>query len=433
MKNQIFTVFQFEFFGFIKQIKNWGTVITFAVLSLIFAFLPSVMSFFDNLNSSSSNLQTAIIFDNSPFTNETIDEFVQSLGDDYFTLNTFDEGIDAYENGEIESFYHITKDELKFYTKTNNISTFETASKVTDSLYDFAVQDFVEKHNAPLDEFEKISDYTNTLTSIELDEYLKDPTKESNDLISVARFSLSYVFLFVMYVALLQYGSFMSVAVAQEKTGKTMESLLSVVNVNALIIGKFLAIFIASIIQIAVIIGTLFLTLSFSSTQSSKALSTGAPEVIPYDLYKSLSEVFSAEFIFYFTTLFFLGFAMYLLIYVGFSSFVSKMEDLASHVSFATYSIVIAFLTAMFLLTNPDNVFFKALSYFPLFTPVAMFARYGSSTATTFDMIYAIVISLLSTIGLAFFSAKLYRIGVLVYGTKTSAIQIVKSLFSKNK
>ena len=71
---------------------------------------------------------------------------------------------------------------------------------------------------------------------------------------------------------------------------------------------------------------------------------------------------------------------------------------------------------------------FSSPFYFP---PLAMFTRICMSTVAWYEIFISIIILIGSTVGIGVISAKIYRVGVLLYGTPPKFTKIIKEVFKK--
>ena len=99
-----------------------------------------------------------------------------------------------------------------------------------------------------------------------------------------------------------------------------------------------------------------------------------------------------------------------------------------------TFLFIIAFFVVMFSMTSGsvDTTLMKVCSYIPFTSPMAMFTRLCMSTVAWYEIAISIVILIGSTVGIGVLAAKIYRVGVLMYGNKPKIGNIVKTVF-RNK
>ena len=97
-----------------------------------------------------------------------------------------------------------------------------------------------------------------------------------------------------------------------------------------------------------------------------------------------------------------------------------------------TMLFIIAFIVVVFSLSSGtvDNTLLKVCSYIPFTSPIAMFTRIAMSTVSFYEIAISIAILIVSAVGIGIISAKIYRVGVLLYGT-TPKIGTVLKLIRK--
>ena len=79
---------------------------------------------------------------------------------------------------------------------------------------------------------------------------------------------------------------------------------------------------------------------------------------------------------------------------------------------------------------NVDNTLMAVCSYVPFTSPIAMFTRICMSTVPWYEIAISIAILIGSTFGIGVLSAKIYRVGVLMYGTTPKIRNIIKAVWN---
>ena len=126
---------------------------------------------------------------------------------------------------------------------------------------------------------------------------------------------------------------------------------------------------------------------------------------------------------------FILGYVLYLFMMAAAASLVSKIEDVNTAIQPLTMVFVISFFVSYFGMMNPGIVL-KVASFVPFSSPFAMIARYGVETVPVIEVIISAAILFVSTVLIAKFSIKVYKLGSFNYGTK---VNFFKSLFKAIK
>ena len=92
------------------------------------------------------------------------------------------------------------------------------------------------------------------------------------------------------------------------------------------------------------------------------------------------------------------------------------------------FLIVAAFMLAMFGLGDPSATYITVTSFFPFFTPMLMFLRVGMLDIPFWEVSLSIIILVASIVVLAVFGARVYKGGVLMYGSSKSLKNIKRAL-----
>ncbi|MBQ1234905.1 MAG: ABC transporter permease, partial [Oscillospiraceae bacterium] len=77
---------------------------------------------------------------------------------------------------------------------------------------------------------------------------------------------------------------------------------------------------------------------------------------------------------------------------------------------------------------NVDNLAVKIASFVPFTSPMAMFTRIAMGSVPIWEIAVSIGILIISVVGVGMLAAKIYRIGVLMYGTSPKPLAILKAI-----
>ena len=132
----------------------------------------------------------------------------------------------------------------------------------------------------------------------------------------------------------------------------------------------------------------------------------------------------------YMLIFFVLGFFIYAFLYGAIGSTASKVEDINTSVMPLTLLFIAGFLIVMFSMQggNVDSLLMRICSYVPFTSPMAMFTRIAMSTVPFYEIVISIAVLVVSVFGIGVISAKIYRVGVLLYGTKPKIGSILKAV-----
>ena len=233
-------------------------------------------------------------------------------------------------------------------------------------------------------------------------------------------FFYTYIMIFALYMVILLYGQMVATNVATEKSSRAMELLVTSAKPTAMMFGKVLASCIAGFSQLVLVFGTAIVLYNVNKEALSNPLIASIFN-IPIELF------------IYLIVFFVLGFLIYAFMFGAIGSTASKLEDINTSVMPITFLFIIAFMVVMFSMGSGsiDNTAMLICSYIPFTSPMAMFTRICLSTVAWYEIAASIAILIGSTVGIGILSAKIYRVGVFLYGTPPKLTTIVKTVLTK--
>lgn len=410
---QFFTVFKYEFK---KIVLSKGYLISTGIMAIILAgvfFLPQLISDL-KLFVSSDNTPVALIktdYQNS----ETLVQTIHAALPDYEVKLT-DKSTD-------EAKQEVIDDKAKFFIKANHDLTEVTEySKIgfsESSVREVQSIDAIVKNLRQSDLLAEqnlapaaIAKVLNPDVKINLE------TVNKNGAASVI---YTFVLIYALYMAITFYGSHVMNSVVTEKTSRAMEVLATSVKPNALLFGKIISTSLAGLIQIAAIIIEAFICVKISSANNPS-----------FPVNQIISNI-PTQILVYMLIFFLLGFLIYSFLYGAFASTVSKIDELGSAVMPVQIIIIFTFFVTMSAINsgNTDTPFNVFLSYFPFTAPMMMFTRAIISNVSTLEIILSILVLIVSTYFIGWLSARIYRVGILMYGEKPNFIKLMAAIFKK--
>lgn len=255
-------------------------------------------------------------------------------------------------------------------------------------------------------------------------EFLEKPTQFKTQKLSGGKASsdsgissivLSFVMGLLIYSTIIGYGAFISSSVIGEKSSKVMEILISSVKPFELMIGKIIGIGLVALTQYAVwIIAALAL-----SGLSLKGLG-GAASKINFEIPPLL--------LFYFVLYFVLGYLIYATLYAATGSIFENEQDAQSLQFPITFLVILAMVFVSLIISKPDSPLATLLSLVPFFAPILMIGRLSVTDVPLWQILLSLVLMAVTFYAILWGSAKIYRIGVLLYGKKPSLNEVMKWL-----
>ncbi len=230
-------------------------------------------------------------------------------------------------------------------------------------------------------------------------------------------FILAYVLVLILYMTLIFYGQIILRGVIEEKTSRMVEIVLSSMRPFQLMAGKIVGIAAVGFTQYA--IWALF---GLVATRYSKSLITRAfPAAAAFEMPSVPSYIFI-----YFVLFFIGGYFLYSTMYAAIGSMVNSEKEAQNLIMPVTMFLVVPILLMMFIIRSPNSTLSVVLSVIPFFSPILMLLRICILLPPFTQIAASILILVLTTMSMIWITAKIYRVGILMYGKRPNFAEIVK-------
>ena len=196
----------------------------------------------------------------------------------------------------------------------------------------------------------------------------------------------------------------------EEKQSKVIEVLISSVKPFQLMAGKLLGVGMAGLLQLAIWLVAFSIIRIFANTFLISAGSN------IFSLPASVMGAFFAYFV--------LGYFMYGTIYAILGAMISRPEDIGIFQRPLSLLSIIPLLVVWVVVRDPNSSLSVVFSIIPFFSPPLMLLRIIIGSPSAWQIILSIVLILVTTIGAIWVAAKVYRVGILLYGKKLTLAQI---------
>ena len=333
---------------------------------------------------------------------------------------------------------YISDGQIALGTKSFIERRIETAirdQKILQSGYDAAILDNL-KTDIDLVQRELVTDESGNLVEEE---------KASSTEVSTA---LGYIMAFIIYIIMLVYGGMVMRSVMEEKTNRIVEVIISSVKPFQLMMGKILGVSAVGLTQILLwvilipvllLLGTTLLGLDPAAMQEAQSGMPGgmsaeqqrAMEGEMFGMLQTLQAQNWSLIIPLFIVYFLGGYFIYASLFAAVGS--AAGDDIQDSQSL-TFPIMIPIILSIVLIgpivENPNGSLAFWMSMIPLFSPVIMPARIPFEPPM-WEILLSVVILIASAIGFVWMSARIYRVGILLYGKKITFKELGKWLFYK--
>ncbi len=406
-------ILKFELKNYLANKVFVGITLMLVVLIAAVLFFPRIAESFNSVDDASAadNLPIMLIAGDNEENNETIREAFSSVFTDYEIIiaeNNSESIKQQITDGYAECAFVMNS--LTSYTYyVNNLSMYDTNTTAADE-----VLQNIYRMSAMIQNGMSAED-TQEILSLQIEHETLSIGKDQ-----MQNFFYTYIMIFALYMVILLYGQMVATNVATEKSSRAMEVLITSAKPTSMMFGKVIASCLAGLIQLAAVFGSALLLFNLNKAYWGDNAIVSSIFNIPTSL------------LIYMLIFFLLGFFIYAFMYGAIGSTASKLEDINTSVMPVTMLFIIAFFVVVFSLSSGavDNTLLKVCSYIPFTSPMAMFTRIAMSTVSFYEIAISIAILIISAVGIGIISAKIYRVGVLLYGT-TPKIGTVLKLIRK--
>ena len=233
---------------------------------------------------------------------------------------------------------------------------------------------------------------------------------------------VAYLFIMMLYLSILLNAQSIMTSVAEEKTSRIAELLVSTLDPARLLAAKIMAAAATGFIQLAVWVAAGAVSGRIAAQMfpqhdggTSSTTMLGAVDVSTGEILALLA-------------FFIVGFAQYGVLYAAAASLINRTEDLGSVAGPLVVPVVLGIILAQVALQFPNSPNMVICSLIPLISPFVMFTRVAVSDVPAWQLVLSLVINVGSAVLLAWLSGKIYRVGMLLYGRAPSLKQVVATL-----
>lgn len=242
---------------------------------------------------------------------------------------------------------------------------------------------------------------------------------------STLSYLLGITTMFILYMFIILYGQMVMTSIIEEKNNRVLELVVSSVRPSALMLGKILGIGLVAVTQI-LIWAVLLIACSVWLMPVLAGAVAGSGDA---ELTQAVTTMGDSSYmlgIFGYLVLFLIaGYLFYSSIYAAIGSAVDNIQDASQLQSVAILPIIIALILSMTVLTDPNSSLAIWTSMIPFTSPMVMMARlpFGIPAWQPVVSLLILVVSLLAMIWL---SAKIYRVGIFMYGKKPTVTELIR-------
>ena len=248
---------------------------------------------------------------------------------------------------------------------------------------------------------------------------------------SMLSYFISLIMDLMLYTFILIYGQMVMSSIIEEKNNRVLEIVVSSVNPSTLMMGKVLGIGLVAITQILIwgvlisactmwvvpLVGTSLSSGAGVGVEANAELLAAVSQLSDLGYVASLMSCMLLYFVG--------GYLFYSAIYAALGSAVDNVQDASQLSTIATMPVIIGIVTSMSAVQNPGSTMAFWVSLIPFTSPMAMMARLPFGVPA-WEIILSLTFLYASFMLLIWLCAKIYRVGIFMYGKKPNLRELIR-------
>ncbi|MFZ0747180.1 MAG: ABC transporter permease [Terracidiphilus sp.] len=231
---------------------------------------------------------------------------------------------------------------------------------------------------------------------------------------AAASFYKGYVMALLLSLTTMIYGMNVARSIIQEKTSRIFEVMLAIAKPGDLLAGKLIGVGAVGLTQIAIWLvagaAILFSPLAAAVMTGEFAVHVSWTEAVLFPVY------------------FVLGYLLYSSLFAGLAATCETEQELQMYMPLAAAPTWLSFALIMLVINDSNSFWSVAASFFPPTAPVIMFLRMASEIPPPWQFAVSIGLLVASIWGVLWFSTRLYRVGILMYGKRATLPELLRWL-----
>ncbi len=232
-------------------------------------------------------------------------------------------------------------------------------------------------------------------------------------------FLIGYMIAFLMYVAITLYGVNVMRSIVTEKSSRVVELMVAATKPRSMMSGKILGVGFAGLVQIVIWFGLAAVALAY---KNDLLAAFGAKPDPKMALIPTLSTSQLALTAVYFV----LGYLFYSSLFAAVGAMVSSEQDSQQAQMPVTFLLMIGLFAILAVTNDPRGSTSTFMTLMPFWSPMLMPLRYFLGGATLGQVGMSIGILIVSTLIVVRLAAKIYRVGILMYGKRPSLRELIR-------
>lgn len=243
---------------------------------------------------------------------------------------------------------------------------------------------------------------------------------------AVTSYIMGMVMMMMLYMFIMMYGNMVMSSIIEEKTNRVLEVVVSSTKASHLMLGKILGIGAVALTQIAI-----WAALIFGFSQLALPAMMGGASAVGGDtdmlaIVNTLGDAGYIMGLFGWLALFLLGgFLFYSALYAAIGSAVDNIQDASQLTTIAVVPVILGMMVSFAVINDPNSTLAFWASLIPFTSPMVVMARLPFGVPL-WQLLLSLVILAVSVWFMVWLSAKIYRVGIFMYGKKPTVKDLIR-------
>jgi ABC-2 type transport system permease protein len=401
-----------------ERVKRKSFIITtllMPVLMIGLMALPTLIMLF----STPENKHIAIVDESGVIGSQlkSNDDLTFTLTDKKFQEVVIDEDFD----GVLLIGKDIVSDPKSVTLYTRDASSVQTDEVITGQLEDAIENERIKAYN-----IENLQQILNEVhVDVDMSTYRLNEDEEATATSSMVSYAVGTIMMFMLYMFILLYGQMVMTSIIEEKNNRVLELVISSAKPFDLMLGKIVGVALVAVTQVLI---WAVIVCSFSAFVMPSLLSG-----VMSGTEGSLSEVIGqfgdvtyviglfADLLIYLIG----GYLMYAAIFAAIGSAVDNVQDASQLQTIAVVPILAGLVISMAVVADPNSAMAVWGSIIPFTSPMVMMARIPFGVPF-WQLALSIALLYVGIVFVIWFAAKVYRVGILMYGKKPTIAELIR-------
>lgn len=414
-----------------RRVRSTAFILTTLLMPfglLLLMTLPGVIGYFAATQSGTSRVAVA------DRTGGPVVERLQAQADARYQFEVVDAPADslrrAVRDGIYDGYLELPaalldgEGEAAYYVKEGGgvISRTQLSDLVDDAVQQVRL--------AQVDAPPEVTDILGTSVAFTSRTLTEEGATESNTFLYSA---VGYGMAFLIYFVVFFYGQYVMQGVIEEKSSRVVELIVSSARPFELLMGKVLGIGAMGLTQMvvwgAMILGGTAAAGSVAALfvdPSMLDLPEGASQAAVREAVGTQIPSVDPGLVAWFILFFLGGYLLYASLYAAVGSAVEQMQDAQNLLLPLTLPLLIPLMFIFFIIESPNATLSVVLSMVPFFAPILMITRLAITDVALWQPVVAYLLLAGTFVGAIWASARIYRVGILMYGKTPSLRELAR-------